>query len=65
MWHADKYVLSIGKRFHEVEVSYQQGQDFNDMSSFFPFEIDHAIKYVNLGYGAQAPITVILYCIFS
>ena len=25
------------------------------MSSFFPCEIDDAIQYINLGYGAQAP----------
>jgi len=24
-------------------------------SSFFPCEIDNAIQYINLGYGAQAP----------
>ena len=29
-----------------------QGQDFDDMSSFFPCEIDDAIQYINLGYGA-------------
>ena len=34
---------------------YHQGPDFDDMSSFFPCEIDHAIQYINLGYGAQAP----------
>ena len=32
-----------------------QGPDFNDMSSFFPCEIDDAIQYINLGYGARAP----------
>ena len=37
-----------------------QGPDFDDMSSFFPCEIDDAIQYINLGYGAQAPKTVIL-----
>ena len=30
------------------------------MSSFFPCEIDDAIQYINLGYGAQAPKIVIL-----
>ena len=30
-----------------------QGPDFDDMSSFFPCEIDDAIQYINLGYGAQ------------
>jgi len=39
---------------------YDQGLDFDDMSSFFPCEIDDAIQYINLGYGAQAPIIVIL-----
>ena len=37
-----------------------QGPDFDDMSSFFPYEIDDAIQYINLGYGAQAPKIVIL-----
>ena len=37
-----------------------QGQDFDDMSSFFPCEIDDTIQYINLGYGAQAPKIVIL-----
>ena len=37
-----------------------QGPDFDDMSSFFPYEIDDAIQYINLGYGAQAPKLVIL-----
>ena len=40
--------------------SYNQGPDFDDMSSFFPCEIDDAIQYINLGYGAQAPKIVIL-----
>ena len=35
-----------------------QGPDFDDMSSFFPCEIDDAIQYIYLGYGAQAPKTV-------
>ena len=42
------------------QVSYNRGQDFDDMSSFFPCEIDDAIQYINLGYGAQAPKIVIL-----
>ena len=29
--------------------------DFDNMSSFFPCEIDDAIQYINLGYGPQAP----------
>ena len=45
--------------------SNNQGPDFDDMSSFFPCEIDDAIQYINLGYGAQATKIVILYCIFS
>ena len=32
----------------------KQGPDFDDKSSFFPYEIDDAIQYINLGYGAQA-----------
>ena len=39
---------------------YHQGPDFDDMSSFFPCEIDDAIQNTNLGYGAQAPKIVIL-----
>ena len=41
-------------------VSKNQGPDFDDMSSFFPCEIDDAIQYINFGYGAQAPKIVIL-----
>jgi hypothetical protein len=41
-------------------VTYHQGPDFDDMSSFFPCKIDDAIQYINLGYGAQAPKIVIL-----
>jgi hypothetical protein len=33
----------------------QQGPDFDDMSSFFPYEIDDLIQYINLGYGAKVP----------
>ena len=43
--HANKLVL---ERHH-------QGPDFDDMSSFLPCEINDAIQYINLGYGAQAP----------
>ena len=39
---------------------YHQGPDFDDKSSFFPCEIDDAIQYINLGYGAQTPKIVIL-----
>ena len=42
-----------------------QGPDFDNMSSFFPCEIDDAIQYINLGYGAQAPKIVASWCIFS
>ena len=38
--------------------------DFDDMSSIFPCDIDDAIQYINLGYGALAPKIVILLCIF-
>ena len=38
----------------------QQDPDFDEMSSFFSCEIDDAIQYINLGYGAQAPKIVIL-----
>ena len=44
----------------ELICCYYQGPDFDDMSSFFPSEINDAIKYINLGYGAQAPKIVIL-----
>ena len=40
--------------------SYNQGPNFDDMSSFFPCEIDDAIQYINLGHGAQAPKIYIL-----
>ena len=41
-------------------ILYHQGLDFDDMSSFFPCEIDEAIQFIDLGYGAQAPKIVIL-----
>ena len=41
-----------------------QDPDFDDMSSFLPCEIDDAIQYINLGYGAQAQKIIILYAIF-
>ena len=37
-----------------------QGPDFDDISCFFPCEIDDAIQYINLVYGAQALKIVIL-----
>ena len=39
---------------------HKQGPDCDDMPSFFPCEIEDAIQYINLGYGAQAPKIVIL-----
>ena len=41
-------------------LSYNQGPDFDDMSFFFPCEIDDAIQYINLEFGAQALKRVIL-----
>ena len=38
-----------------VYIYYYQGSDFEDMSSFFPCEIDDANQYINLGYGPQVP----------
>ena len=43
----------------DIGNSDDEGPDF-DVSSFFPCEIDDAIQYINLGYGAQAPKIVIL-----
>ena len=37
-----------------------QGPDFDDVSSFFPCELDDAIQCIIFGYGAQAPKIVIL-----
>ena len=37
-----------------------QGPDFDDMASFFLYEVDDAIQYINLRYEAQAPKIVIL-----
>ena len=42
-----------------------QDPDFDDMSSFVACEIDDAIQYIYLRYGAQAPITVTLQSIFT
>ena len=41
-------------------VTHNQSPDFDDMSSFFPCEIDDAIQYIYLGYVAKAPKMVIL-----
>ena len=38
----------------------KEGPDFDDMSPFFPCEIDDTIQYIILGYGAKAPKIVIL-----
>ena len=40
--------------------SHKQSLDFDDMSSFFPCEIDNAIQYIIIEYGVQAPKIVIL-----
>ena len=45
---------------HNFFMPHHQGPDFDDMSSFFPCEVDDAIQYINFGYGAQAPKMVIL-----
>ena len=42
---------------NKQETGNNKGPDSDDMSSFFPCEIDDAI---HLGYGAQAPKIVIL-----
>ena len=42
-----------------VLYGYEQGPDFDDMSSFLPCEINDEIQYINLGYGVQAPKIVI------
>ena len=52
--------LSSSGLFCLANVTYEQGPDFDDMSSFFPCEIGDAIQYINLEYGAQAPKIVIL-----
>ena len=59
------YILKVSAVFVEifplfVGKSYHQGLDFDDMSSFFPCEIDNAIQYINLGYGGQASKIIIL-----
>ena len=43
-----------------ILINSHQGPDFDDMSSFFLCEIDDAIQYISLGYGAQTPKIVIL-----
>ena len=40
-------------------ITYNQVPEFDDMSSFFPCEMDDAIQYNNLGYGSQAPKIII------
>ena len=46
-----RYLQCIGL----AEDAYDLGPDFDDMSSFFPCEMDDEIQYINLGYGEQAP----------
>ena len=50
----------LTSQFLTRSIASNQGPDFDDMSSFFPCEIDDAIQYINLGNGAQAPKIVIL-----
>ena len=60
-----------GSKVISILISYNQGPDFDDMSSFFPCEIYDAIQYINPGYGAQAPKIVmfsaffVILCCFS
>ena len=49
----------------EFLLCYQQGPDFDDMSSFFPCEIDNSIQFINLGYGAQAPYCIVHFSSFG
>ena len=63
--HLTTTKIAIKTRSHELVIAiehyaHKQGTDFDDMSSFFLYEIDDAIQYINLGYGAQAPKMVIL-----
>ena len=48
----------------KTNVDDDQGLDFDDMSSLFPCEIDDAIQYINLGYGAQAQKIVFFTALF-
>ena len=53
-------ITTLGKQTFPFILSvHNEGPDF-DMSFFFPCEIDDAIQYINLRYGAQAPKIVIL-----
>ena len=56
-WQENQDSSMVERQARNLEV---RGPDFDDMSSFFPFEIHDAIQYINLGYGAQAPKIVIL-----
>ena len=40
---------SYNSSLNGIEVD-NQGPNFDDMSSFFPCEIDDAVQYINLGY---------------
>jgi len=55
----DSLYLIIQYQVLHIECN-NQSPDFDDMSSFFPCEIDDGIEYINLGYGAQTPNIVIL-----
>ena len=52
-------VIDSGDYFNAF-CHHHQCLDLNDMSSFCLCEIDDAIQYINLGYGAQASKSVIL-----
>ena len=53
-------VFHLHKQTFWVYITHNKGPDFDDMSSLFTCEIDDAIQYFHLGYGAQAPKIVIL-----
>ena len=54
---------------HLREIYYEQGPDFDDMSSFFPCEIDDAVQYINLGYGSKNSYLIVdffvILCLFK
>ena len=52
--------MIIQPHSEDIKDTDEQGPDFDDMSSFFPCEIDEAIQCINLGYGAQTQKIVIL-----
>ena len=67
--HFVSYLSVRMLRYSPVHASfcqcYYQSPIFDDMSSFFPCEIDDAIQYINLGYGAQDRKIIISLCMFS